>query len=253
MIFSQKRRFLRDCRAFHIPLSIQGGGCLEIQGPWPAKHILLFLSRDAFLQDEALTERMSAHFLARGMTVVKYFTAAMLIQREIGPAWVYRWPRKIRPGLKGLNLLRTPRNWWYFFPHQKAKVHAIPFRVEGLRALMAEWKVDCPVTLFARSAGGRTATMAADEIGAHRVICIGYPFKHPAEPDDRARYAHLSSVTTPLLILQGVRDEYGGAEILTKYQFGPNTQIELVDTNHNFDLPEDRWTQVLARMDAFIA
>jgi predicted alpha/beta-hydrolase family hydrolase len=56
-----------------------------------------------------------------------------------------------------------------------------------------------------KSMGGRIASLVADEAGVAGLVCLGYPF-HPTGKPDQLRVAHLRSIQTPTLILQGTRD-----------------------------------------------
>lgn len=75
-----------------------------------------------------------------------------------------------------------------------------------------------------KSMGGRIATMVADEMGVDGVICFGYPF-HPREKSPGRRLDHLRQLRTPLLIVQGTRDEMGNEEEVAGY--GLPAAIEL--------------------------
>jgi len=61
------------------------------------------------------------------------------------------------------------------------------------------------VVIGGKSMGGRIASMIADEVGAAGVVCLGYPFHPPGKPE-RLRTAHLATLKTPTLIVQGTRD-----------------------------------------------
>lgn len=72
-----------------------------------------------------------------------------------------------------------------------------------------------------KSLGGRMASMVADEVGARGLICLGYPFHAPGKPATAERIAHLATMTTPTLIVQGTRDSLGSRDDTTGYQFSP--------------------------------
>ena len=59
-----------------------------------------------------------------------------------------------------------------------------------------------------RSMGGRMASMVADEAEVAGLLCYGYPFHPPGQPD-RLRTAHLAELRTPTRIFQGERDPFG--------------------------------------------
>ncbi|WP_323750663.1 alpha/beta family hydrolase [Marinobacter sp.] len=84
---------------------------------------------------------------------------------------------------------------------------------EQIREVRGEVGPDCQLAIGGKSMGGRMASViaseGADDVDA--VVCFGYPF-HPPGKLDRWRTSHLSSVTCPLLVLQGTRDPFGKPE-----------------------------------------
>ena len=85
-----------------------------------------------------------------------------------------------------------------------------------------------------KSMGGRIASMLADEIGVRGLVCLGYPF-HPSGRPDRLRVAHLETIRTPTLILQGTRDALGNREEIEEYRLSKSVRVEfLEDGDHSF-------------------
>ena len=85
-----------------------------------------------------------------------------------------------------------------------------------------------------KSMGGRVGSMIADEVGAAGLLCLGYPF-HPAGKPERLRIAHLETIRTPSLIVQGSRDRLGSEEEVSTYAL--SSAIELAwmeDGDHSF-------------------
>ena len=58
------------------------------------------------------------------------------------------------------------------------------------------------VVIGGKSMGGRIASMVADEAGVAGLVCLGYPFHPPGQPE-KLRVAHLEKLKTPALFLQG--------------------------------------------------
>lgn len=84
-----------------------------------------------------------------------------------------------------------------------------------------------------KSMGGRIATMVADEKRVRGVICFGYPFHPPGKPQ-LLRTAHLQTLVTPALILQGERDPFGSRQEVEHYRLSPSIRIEwLNDGDHS--------------------
>lgn len=85
-----------------------------------------------------------------------------------------------------------------------------------------------------KSMGGRVASMIADEIGVRGLVCLGYPF-HPSGRLDKLRVAHLQTIRTPTLILQGTRDALGNQAEIAGYRLSKNVRVEfLEDGDHSF-------------------
>jgi predicted alpha/beta-hydrolase family hydrolase len=62
-----------------------------------------------------------------------------------------------------------------------------------------------------KSMGGRMASLVADEAGVRGLVCLGYPFHPPGQPE-KLRTAHLRDLRTTTLIVQGTRDPLGTRE-----------------------------------------
>jgi predicted alpha/beta-hydrolase family hydrolase len=93
---------------------------------------------------------------------------------------------------------------------------------------------DRPCIIGGKSMGGRIASMVADEVGARGLVCLGYPF-HPAGRPAQLRTAHLETLRTPALILQGERDVMGFREEVAGYRLSTAIGVEwLPDGNHSF-------------------
>ena len=110
-----------------------------------------------------------------------------------------------------------------------------------------------PVVLIGRSSGARVLTVCAsinNQIAA--VIGLAYPFKHPNKPIEEERYIHLESSSVPTLIVQGVRDEYGGIVANQKYRFSNSVEFFYLNASHSMHLPEKSLNLVRMRAKRFI-
>ena len=84
-----------------------------------------------------------------------------------------------------------------------------------------------------KSMGGRMATMVADELGVAGLLVYGYPFHPPGRPD-RLRTAHLETLRTRTLIVQGTRDQFGSQGEVDKYVLSPEIAISwIADGDHS--------------------
>ena len=75
-----------------------------------------------------------------------------------------------------------------------------------------------------KSMGGRMASLVADEEGVRGLVCLGYPF-HPPDQPERLRTAHLKDLRTPALIVQGTRDPFGGRDEVAGYGLAPSIRV----------------------------
>jgi predicted alpha/beta-hydrolase family hydrolase len=85
-----------------------------------------------------------------------------------------------------------------------------------------------------KSMGGRMASRVADEMGVRGLVCLGYPFHPPGQPE-KTRTAHLADLRTPTLIVQGTRDTLGSREDVAGYTLSPRIRLLwLEDGDHSF-------------------
>ncbi|MEO8587492.1 MAG: alpha/beta fold hydrolase [Acidobacteriota bacterium] len=84
-----------------------------------------------------------------------------------------------------------------------------------------------------KSMGGRIASMVADEAGVAGLVCLGYPFHPPGQPE-KLRVAHLEGLATSALIVQGERDAFGTREEIARYRLSKKIRIFfLADGDHS--------------------
>ncbi|EJC71101.1 alpha/beta hydrolase superfamily enzyme, predicted hydrolase [Rhizobium leguminosarum bv. viciae WSM1455] len=116
-----------------------------------------------------------------------------------------------------------------------------PPRAETLNpeyeAAIAELSASGPLIIGGKSMGGRVASMIADDL--HRrgkivgLLCLGYPFHPPGQPA-KLRTGHLTGLTTPALICQGTRDEFGTRDEVPGYDLSDTIEILwLEDGDHD--------------------
>ncbi|NZD50176.1 alpha/beta hydrolase family protein [Rhizobium leguminosarum] len=116
-----------------------------------------------------------------------------------------------------------------------------PPRAETLNpeyeAAIAELGASGPLVIGGKSMGGRVASMVADDL--HRrgkivgLLCLGYPFHPPGQPG-KLRTGHLTGLTTPALICQGTRDEFGTRDEVPDYDLSDRIEILwLEDGDHD--------------------
>ncbi|PJJ83327.1 alpha/beta family hydrolase [Mucilaginibacter auburnensis] len=125
--------------------------------------------------------------------------------------------------------------------------------IQLIRQVKLLQKKGFKIILLGRSAGARIATMLADQLCIEKVICMGYPFKNPHQPDEPIRYMHLKELQTPTLILQGINDVYGGLGVHHNYSLSNTIKLDYVNTNHNFNLNQKEMEKVVLHIVSFVA
>lgn len=130
---------------------------------------------------------------------------------------------------------------------------------EAIRALSEK---DGPGSLVigGKSMGGRIASMVADEAAVAGLVCLGYPFHPPGQPE-KLRVAHLAELETPTLIVQGERDAFGTREEVARYHLSKKIRIFfLEDGDHSFKprassgrTEKDNLSEAIAHVTAFLA
>lgn len=111
-----------------------------------------------------------------------------------------------------------------------------------------------------KSMGSRMASMVADELGCRGLVCLGYPFHAPGRPE-RPRTAHLVSLRTPALVVQGTRDPFGAREAVAGYALSTAIAFHwLTDGDHDFKprtgsgrTQRQNWDEGIAAVASFVA
>jgi predicted alpha/beta-hydrolase family hydrolase len=103
-----------------------------------------------------------------------------------------------------------------------------------------------------KSLGGRIASMVADEAGARGLVCLGYPFHPPGQPE-RLRTAHLADLRTPALIVQGTRDPFGSPDDVAGYRLSPAIRIHWIQGGDHSLTKERQIDEAVATVAEFVA
>lgn len=138
-------------------------------------------------------------------------------------------------GARGLRVVR------FEFPYmQTARAEGKRRPPDSARVLCSTWR-DVIAALGAerlviggKSMGGRMASLVADDTGVLGLVCLGYPFHAPGKPE-KLRIAHLETLRTPALILQGTRDRFGSRDEVERYPLSERIDVRwLEDGDHSF-------------------
>jgi len=108
-----------------------------------------------------------------------------------------------------------------------------PVLLKKWREVVAELGGGPRLFIGGKSMGGRVATLVADELKVRGAVVFGYPFHPPGQPN-KLRTAHLETLTTPMLVLQGERDPFGTRADVTGYQLSSQIRVEWIpDGDHS--------------------
>ena len=113
-----------------------------------------------------------------------------------------------------------------------------PVLLDRWRAVIAELG-GRPLVIGGKSLGGRMASLLADEVGARGLVCLGYPFHPPGKPQ-RLRVAHLESLRTPTLVVQGTRDALGSREEVAGYRLSRSIRVHWIEDGDHSLKPRAR-------------
>jgi hypothetical protein len=212
------------------------------------------LEKDSYLYTEILSQIKGTHldiFNDYSLSKSKFW----LMIRLMIPTYIRRLPfiksLFIRVKETLYSIFLNPIDYSKHLSSQKNS-NDIPIRIEKLAQRLKKIHSNTEITLIGRSAGAIVATMVSLNHPIHKIIALGYPFKHPDCEEENYRYAHLIRVKTPMLIIQGLQDIYGGKEILEKYKLNVNTNVVFEDINHDFELTEENRIKILRTIEEFI-
>lgn len=122
-------------------------------------------------------------------------------------------------------------------PPNKAELLTDHF-VKEVELVVAANTNNYPVYLVGKSMGGRIASMVATspQIPINGVIVLGYPFIPPGKPEKlEGRTAHFERILTPMFIIQGERDTFGGRALLSEVTLPIDTKLAWIpDGDHSF-------------------
>lgn len=110
-----------------------------------------------------------------------------------------------------------------------------PKLLESLRLVVESHRAGPQrLVIGGKSMGGRIGAMLADEVGAAGLVCLGYPFHTPGNPE-HTRLEALAALRAPALICQGERDPFGNRDDVAGYRLSPTVRLAwITDGEHSF-------------------
>jgi len=165
------------------------------------------------------------------------------------PGISHRYRKRIS---KSIHLLYGLTHWGYF-RFRKRMNKSFEFRVENLRKHLRRIGGEDRISILSYSSGGRISSLIADSFRIERLICIGYPFLNPDEGENPSRYRHLAGLKTPMLIIQGNQDEYGGSDVERHIPLSPVIELFFVDATHDYRMDGRQWDAVLSKIESTLS
>jgi predicted alpha/beta-hydrolase family hydrolase len=172
-----------------------------IDGPKTAARTFLFGHGAGAPMDSPFMNRVAQGVAASGVCVIRFEFAYMQRRRESG---------------------------------KRGAPDAAPVLMQHFREMIEQHGGGRRLVIGGKSMGGRIASMVADAAEVLGLVCLGYPFHPPGQPE-KTRTRHLESLRTPTLILQGTRDIFGGPDDVRGYRPSNSIRIEWIeDGDHSF-------------------
>ena len=245
------------------------GGMIYYRDTPNNEKILVIVGRDDYKRDDMIMEKLFELLKEDNYSIVWYEHIGTSTVRLLNPfAWnnlnidEYPLSKKIlsfmytykvsRRFCKFLIIMWYPRRWVYMTPGFLVKTEQILERVKNLTIFIKSLGNDRRIVLLGRSSGGRVSTLVEGEPSVSKIVCLGYPFKHPDKGIEIDRVKHLEFMQKPVLIVQGVRDIYGGADVLQTYRLSPTISVSLIDTDHNFIMSDGDLKSMAVNVKSFI-
>jgi hypothetical protein len=112
---------------------------------------------------------------------------------------------------------------------------------------------DRDIFLIGRSSGARVITLLADRCRVTATVCYLYPFQSPEHVLEPERFAHLATLATPTLLIQGANDAYGGIGVTENYLLSKAIRPRFVIGDHGLKLTAADNAGILRWVRDFIA
>lgn len=215
---------------------------------------ILMIGRDDWQKDEALNLSLLEYLNKQNHNIIWEGHVEISIFESTTLDWTYKWlPNSIKNiNKKIIRLIYSLFDWNYFRHVYSKNNNTIEFRCRQLRRSILKLGTKKELIIISRSSGGRVASIIADKLRIKHIICLGYPFKHPEKRIEPDRFLHLMNLKTPMLIIQGTKDEYGGLEVKEKYALSPAIEVLFVDANHDFKTSDEDWEKVILKISSII-
>ena len=124
--------------------------------------------------------------------------------------------------------IRVVRFEFPYMAARKRRPDPQPLLLDTWRSVVRELGDPSRLVIGGKSLGGRMASMVADELAVAGLLCYGYPFHPPGQPQ-KLRTAHLKDLRTRALIVQGTRDPFGSPDDVKSYELSSTISVEWIE------------------------
>ena len=151
------------------------------------KKITLLIGREHLEKDSYLYTKILSEI--KGLQFDVFNDSYSYFRRRVYPYFTRVIPRLIRKNpiarsfyfqieKQFYSIILNPNDYKMHIAFQK-NPNDISLRVEKLAKRLNKIPIDTEITLIGRSAGAIVATMVSLQHPIHKIISLGYPFKHP--------------------------------------------------------------------------
>ncbi|MGE4170517.1 MAG: alpha/beta family hydrolase [Candidatus Margulisiibacteriota bacterium] len=234
---------------------LSDGSVIQHLGALENPKLVVILGREDVERDNGVFGLLYQPLLDEGYTLIWYeFYSRYLAARLADPFGdLSPKPAWIRRVLGGVRLLAYRSFWGKLWKSRSVPWPSFEDRYDSVRQFFATFPGgQSSLVVLSRSSGGVVASTLAESVGIHRIVCAGYPFKHPQKPEEVYRTQHLETLKTPFLIFQGRSDAYGGEAAVDRYALSDNIQVQWVESDHDFGLKAEDQAQFIAQSLRFL-
>jgi len=218
-------------------------------------NVILLVGRDDWQKDEALNLALISRLRNNDVEIIWEDPAAEVIyffrriekKFEFLPVVIKKYSLRLVKILYGLF-----HPSYFFYLYQRKNKTDVMSRCKSLKNLIGNRGIAERTIVLSRSSGGRVSSLIADELNLKHIVCLGYPFKHPDQGDEPDRYSHLAKLKTPMFIIQGTHDEYGGLEIENKYALSDSIKLVFFNTDHSFNINEAMAHEIVEKIESMV-
>ena len=248
-----------DAIAFDV--TVLAGRTTQHLGPLDDSDLILVIGRNNPQRPSASLNKLLLDLRSHNFSVVWFETPSLEISRILD--WIIQQimagqladlclrlgfaGRLIRKIVKSIILIGYPSRWRFFFRWTSNRKIAAEL-IEFIDALPMK-----SITVFSHSAGGIVASLAASHEAITKIVCFGYPFRHPENNEEPSRTEHLRSMPKPLLIFQGDNDAYGNIDTVNRYALSPKIEVVSLCSDHDYnDVDDSNYKKCLASLTQFL-